>query len=114
MIGAIIVITIIFTAISIIITMVRKKVKTDRQKATPFECGFNPISYSRIPFSIHFFIIAIIFLIFDIEIVIVIPIIITIKSSITITWVITSTTFTLILLIGLIHEWKNGIINWAN
>lgn len=93
--------------------MVRKKTITDTQKATPFECGFNPMSYTRLPFSIHFFIIAVIFLIFDVEIIIIIPIILTLKTSIVKYWLITSILFTIILLIGLIHEWNNGIIKWT-
>lgn len=103
---------IIFVLILLIIS-IRKKSITDIQKATPFECGFNPISYRRLPFSIHFFIIAVIFLIFDIEIVIIIPIIITIKTSIIKYWLITRTSFIIILILGLFHEWKNGMIRWT-
>lgn len=96
-----------------IIRLVRKKSSNNTQKLTPFECGFNPISYRRLPFSIHFFIIAVIFLIFDIEIIIIIPIILTIKTSIIKYWLITSIMFLVILIVGLLHEWKNGIIEWT-
>lgn len=92
----------------------RKKTIKDIQKSRPFECGFNPISYPRVPFSIHFFLIAVIFLIFDIEIILIIPIILTVKRRTLLTWIITSTCFVLILIIGLFHEWKNGIIDWTN
>nr|ATD52992.1 NADH dehydrogenase subunit 3 [Cicadula sp. EMHAU-2015-Zz052713] len=96
-----------------LILMVSKKSINDMQKLTPFECGFNPMSYSRLPFSIHFFMIAVIFLIFDIEIILIMPMIITIKTSLTKYWLMTSVTFILILIMGLIHEWKNGMINWT-
>lgn len=96
-----------------IIGLVRKKSSSNTQKLTPFECGFNPMSYRRLPFSIHFFIIAVIFLIFDIEIIIIIPIILTIKTSIIKYWLITSVMFLIILIVGLLHEWKNGIIEWT-
>nr|YP_010363518.1 NADH dehydrogenase subunit 3 [Atkinsoniella tiani]YP_010363544.1 NADH dehydrogenase subunit 3 [Atkinsoniella warpa]UNZ12619.1 NADH dehydrogenase subunit 3 [Atkinsoniella tiani]UNZ12645.1 NADH dehydrogenase subunit 3 [Atkinsoniella warpa] len=99
--------------ISMMILIVSKKSIIDLQKSTPFECGFNPMSYKRLPFSIHFFLIAVIFLIFDIEIIIIIPMIFTLKSSMLMYWLITSTVFVLILILGLFHEWYNGMLNWT-
>nr|YP_010415476.1 NADH dehydrogenase subunit 3 [Atkinsoniella nigrita]USC52167.1 NADH dehydrogenase subunit 3 [Atkinsoniella nigrita] len=100
--------------ISLLIMSISKKSIVDLQKSTPFECGFNPMSYKRLPFSIHFFLIAVIFLIFDIEIIIIVPMIFTMKSSMLMYWMITSTMFVLILMIGLFHEWLNGMLNWTN
>nr|YP_011032072.1 NADH dehydrogenase subunit 3 [Carinata recurvata]WRH31302.1 NADH dehydrogenase subunit 3 [Carinata recurvata] len=91
-----------------------KKSITDLQKSTPFECGFNPMSYSRLPFSIHFFLIAVIFMIFDIEIIIIIPMIFLMKSSNLLFWMLTSIIFIIILLMGLYYEWYNGMLNWTN
>nr|YP_010272387.1 NADH dehydrogenase subunit 3 [Phlogothamnus polymaculatus]UKE80384.1 NADH dehydrogenase subunit 3 [Phlogothamnus polymaculatus] len=108
--------TLIWTILLIVITiimLVSKKSITDNQKATPFECGFNPMSYSRLPFSIHFFMVAVIFLIFDIEIIMIMPMILTMKTSLIINWLMTSVTFTFILIMGLFHEWKNGMISWT-
>nr|YP_009551277.1 NADH dehydrogenase subunit 3 [Ceratophyllus wui]QAA12292.1 NADH dehydrogenase subunit 3 [Ceratophyllus wui] len=85
----------------------------EQEKNSPFECGFDPFSSSRLPFSLHFFLIAIIFLIFDIEIALLLPMILIYSSSIKLHWLITSVTFILILLIGLYYEWYQGMLNWS-
>nr|QCI09190.1 NADH dehydrogenase subunit 3 [Geotomus sp. FS-2019] len=85
----------------------------DRENMSPFECGFNPLSSARLPFSIQFFLIAVLFLIFDIEIAIILPIILTMKWSITSTWIITIMMFITILILGLWHEWNSGMLEWA-
>nr|QHB74171.1 NADH dehydrogenase subunit 3 [Bolanusoides shaanxiensis] len=99
--------------IMMLIMTISKKTIMDWQKSSPFECGFNPMSKKRMPFSMHFFLIAIIFLIFDIEIIIIMPMTLTIKSSMMNTWLMTSTMFLLILIMGLYHEWYNGMLNWT-
>nr|AVE15602.1 NADH dehydrogenase subunit 3 [Theopropus elegans] len=91
-----------------------KKITEDREKNSPFECGFDPISSSRLPFSLRFFLIAIIFLIFDVEIALILPMtIISVSSNIKI-WMTTSMMFLLILMIGLYHEWNQGSLEWAH
>nr|AEV56625.1 NADH dehydrogenase subunit 3 [Stenopirates sp. NKU01] len=93
--------------------IISKKKVMSREKMSPFECGFNPFNYSRIPFSLHFFMMSILFLIFDIEIIIIIPLIITINQMNMFIWLISISTIIIILIIGLIHEWKNGILEWT-
>nr|AHN95692.1 NADH dehydrogenase subunit 3 [Trigonotylus caelestialium] len=95
-------------------SIISKKTLMDREKMSPFECGFDPKSSPRIPFSSQFFLIAVLFLVFDIEIVIILPMITTMKSSNMLSWMITSVTFIMILMLGLYHEWKNGILEWSN
>nr|WGT87553.1 NADH dehydrogenase subunit 3 [Sclomina erinacea]WGT87670.1 NADH dehydrogenase subunit 3 [Sclomina erinacea]WGT87696.1 NADH dehydrogenase subunit 3 [Sclomina erinacea]WGT87761.1 NADH dehydrogenase subunit 3 [Sclomina erinacea]WGT87891.1 NADH dehydrogenase subunit 3 [Sclomina erinacea] len=98
----------------LICTIISKKSILDREKMSPFECGFDPKSSSRMPFSIQFFLLAVLFLIFDIEIVIILPMIIVMKNSVMKIWFFTISAFIVILLIGLYHEWKNGVLEWAN
>nr|UCC45980.1 NADH dehydrogenase subunit 3 [Eumenotes sp. HEM140] len=93
-------------------TIVSKTSSYDREKMSPFECGFDPLSSARTPFSIQFFLIAILFLIFDIEIAIMIPIMMTLKISLTKMWMITVMSFMMILILGLYYEWKNGALEW--
>nr|QDI93563.1 NADH dehydrogenase subunit 3 [Pygovepres vaccinicola] len=94
--------------------IISKKTYMNREKMSPFECGFDPKSSSRIPFSSQFFLIAVLLLIFDIEIVIILPMILTIKTSSMMKWFMTATLFIIILIMGLYHEWKNGILEWSN
>nr|WRK21524.1 NADH dehydrogenase subunit 3 [Tartessus sp.] len=104
----------IFSIMILMIMAISKKSMSDFQKSSPFECGFNPMSSKRLPFSIHFFFIAVLFLIFDVEIIIILPMIMIFKTSMIKMWMISSIMFIVILILGLYHEWKNGMLNWTN
>nr|AVN68272.1 NADH dehydrogenase subunit 3 [Tryonicus parvus] len=110
---AIMMILLLSTIIMLMATMLSKKSIEDREKSSPFECGFDPKSSARIPFSLRFFLIAVIFLIFDVEIVILLPMTIIMKTSELISWTMISLLFLLILLMGLYHEWNQGSLEWA-
>jgi NADH-ubiquinone oxidoreductase chain 3 len=81
-----------------------KKNNEDREKRSPFECGFDPKNSARLPFSSRFFLIAVLFIIFDVEIALLLPIPITITTSRIKSWALIRSTFLLILTIGLYHE----------
>nr|QXG19379.1 NADH dehydrogenase subunit 3 [Drosophila montana] len=99
--------------VMILASILSKKTLVDREKSSPFECGFDPKSSSRLPFSLRFFLITIIFLIFDVEIALILPMVIIFKFSNLMVWTTTSIIFILILLIGLYHEWNQGMLNWS-
>nr|YP_009500785.1 NADH dehydrogenase subunit 3 [Popillia japonica]AXA13797.1 NADH dehydrogenase subunit 3 [Popillia japonica] len=107
----------IIFSISFILIMlsftISKKSFMDREKASPFECGFDPKSSARLPFSLHFFLIAVIFLIFDVEITLLIPLILTMKITNITMYTYIALFFLMILLMGLYHEWNQGALNWA-
>jgi len=97
----------------IIVNLISKKGFSDREKRSPFECGFDPKSSVRLPLSLQFFLIAVIFLIFDVEISLLIPLIMSLKIRNLGSYTITLTLFIIILLLGLFHEWYQGALNWA-
>nr|QXP99647.1 NADH dehydrogenase subunit 3 [Smyrna blomfildia] len=94
--------------------IISKKSFLDREKCSPFECGFDPKCLARIPFSLHFFLITVIFLIFDVEIVLILPLIPTFNMVNFFIWYKTSFFFIIMLLIGLYHEWNQNMLNWIN
>nr|YP_009501898.1 NADH dehydrogenase subunit 3 [Euphyllura phillyreae]AWU48902.1 NADH dehydrogenase subunit 3 [Euphyllura phillyreae] len=109
--NAALIIVIMFTVI-LLIPIINKHKNHDREKMSPFECGFDPFSNSRISFSIHFFSIMLMFLIFDIEITILLPIPILKLMVTNNSWVMMISFMSLILILGLILEWKEGSMNW--
>nr|YP_009185937.1 NADH dehydrogenase subunit 3 [Rugilus geniculatus]ALO70864.1 NADH deshydrogenase subunit 3 [Rugilus geniculatus] len=94
--------------------LISKKTFMDREKSSPFECGFDPKSSARLPFSLQFYLIAVIFLIFDVEITLLMPLIINLKISNLLYFMMISFFFIFILIIGLFHEWNQGALKWAN
>nr|ARH53915.1 NADH dehydrogenase subunit 3 [Limonius minutus] len=110
-------ISLLIFALSLFVMMlaniISKKTFIDREKSSPFECGFDPKSSARIPFSLQFFLIAVIFLIFDVEITLLLPLIVSMKITNILSFILITTVFLIILLLGLYHEWKQGALNWA-
>lgn len=84
----------------------------DREKSRPFECGFDPKRSARIPFSTRFFLLAVIFLVFDIEIAIILPAPLLSSFSMNYELITGFIPFIIILILGLLHEWREGSLNW--
>nr|AET51411.1 NADH dehydrogenase subunit 3 [Pomatostomus temporalis]AIM46304.1 NADH dehydrogenase subunit 3 [Pomatostomus temporalis] len=85
----------------------------DSEKLSPYECGFDPLGTARLPFSIRFFLVAILFLLFDLEIALLLPLpwAMQLQSpTTTLTW---ASVLILLLTLGLIHEWAQGGLEWA-
>nr|URX52721.1 NADH dehydrogenase subunit 3 [Incisitermes nr. barretti] len=101
------------TTIMMLTSLLSSKNIEDREKSSPFECGFDPKSSARLPFSLRFFLIAVIFLIFDVEIALLLPMTIVITTSNTKSWMLISSMFLMILIVGLYHEWNQGALEWA-
>nr|QXP99775.1 NADH dehydrogenase subunit 3 [Melanoides tuberculata] len=90
-----------------------KRTVSDREKNSPFECGFDPMKSARLPFSLRFFLLAIIFLIFDVEIVLLFPVLASMTNSFDLHLIVGIFSFLVILIVGLFHEWNEGSLSWA-
>nr|YP_010574727.1 NADH dehydrogenase subunit 3 [Triopha modesta]UZI00298.1 NADH dehydrogenase subunit 3 [Triopha modesta] len=82
------------------------------EKLTPFECGFDPLSKMRSPFSTRFFLLVVLFLIFDVEIALLFPVLSIFSTNVTILMTSALILFLLILLFGMFHEWNEGALDW--
>uniref|UniRef100_UPI0030FEF328 NADH dehydrogenase subunit 3 n=1 Tax=Amblyomma postoculatum TaxID=3107720 RepID=UPI0030FEF328 len=106
---------VIIPLISILICLIFKFLEfkncLSKEKLSPFECGFDPFSLSRVPFSLKFFFIGIVFLVFDIEIVIVTPFPLLLSSK-NLAFTLYFIVINFIILLGLLMEWKKGMIEW--
>nr|AHZ89246.1 NADH dehydrogenase subunit 3 [Phasianus colchicus] len=85
----------------------------DTEKLSPYECGFDPLGSAQLPFSIRFFLVAILFLLFDLEIALLLPLSWAIQlqsPTTTLTW---TTIIITLLTLRLIYEWMQGGLEWA-
>nr|YP_010411514.1 NADH dehydrogenase subunit 3 [Euurobracon yokahamae]UJJ81889.1 NADH dehydrogenase subunit 3 [Euurobracon yokahamae] len=89
-----------------------KKEYMDREKMSSFECGFSSLVSSRLPFSIHFYLIGILFLIFDLEIVFLFPMLVLLEKLLLYEWLYLSLMIFLILFYGLEYEKMEGSLKW--
>nr|AFB19868.1 NADH dehydrogenase subunit 3 [Trichastoma celebense]QQO86727.1 NADH dehydrogenase subunit 3 [Trichastoma celebense]QQO86728.1 NADH dehydrogenase subunit 3 [Trichastoma celebense]QQO86731.1 NADH dehydrogenase subunit 3 [Trichastoma celebense]QQO86734.1 NADH dehydrogenase subunit 3 [Trichastoma celebense] len=88
-------------------------INPDSEKLSPYECGFDPLGSARLPFSIRFFLVAILFLLFDLEIALLLPLPWATQlqnPTMTLAW---ASALILILTLGLVYEWIQGGLEWA-
>nr|AST23975.1 NADH dehydrogenase subunit 3 [Proechimys cuvieri] len=103
----------LLTTILITIAFWMPQLNIYTEKASPYECGFDPTEITRLPFSMKFFLIAITFLLFDLEIALLLPLpwaLQSIKLNMTV-WI--SIALILILSLGLTYEWLQKGLEWT-
>ena len=83
----------------------------DPEKLSAYECGFEPFEDSRMEFDVRFYLVAILFIIFDLEIAFLFPWAISL-GNIGILGFTSMMIFLFILTIGFIYEWKKGALDW--
>nr|UWM10864.1 NADH dehydrogenase subunit 3 [Pseudocuneopsis sichuanensis] len=83
--------------------------------SSPFECGFDPVGGSRVGFSLRFFLVMILFIVFDFETVLLIPSALWLKEGLLSNWsMFCFLSFLTLLLIGVLFELKEGVLQWKD
>nr|YP_007374632.1 NADH dehydrogenase subunit 3 [Microcaecilia sp. PZ-2009]ACS37125.1 NADH dehydrogenase subunit 3 [Microcaecilia sp. PZ-2009] len=85
----------------------------DTEKLSPYECGFDPLGSARLPFSVRFFLIAIMFLLFDLEIALLLPTPWASQLTSPTMPLLMATMIITLLTMGLMYEWTQGGLEWA-
>nr|QKE47584.1 NADH dehydrogenase subunit 3 [Sacalia quadriocellata] len=109
-------ITVIYLALPMILTTLNcwlTLAKPDNEKLSPYECGFDPLKTTRPPFSIRFFLVAILFLLFDLEIALLLPLPWAIQLPYPTYTFIWAFIIMSLLTLGLLYEWIQGGLEWA-
>ena len=83
----------------------------DAEKLSPYECGFEPFEDSRTKFDVRYYLVAILFIIFDLEIAFLFPWAVSL-DAVGKFGLISMALFLTILVVGFIYEWKKGALEW--
>lgn len=85
--------------------------RPDREKDSPYECGFEAFETARLKFDVRYYLVAILFIIFDLEIAFLFPWAVVLEDlGVFAFWVMV--VFLGILVVGFIYEWKKGALEW--
>lgn len=85
--------------------------KRTKVKLAPYESGIDPLGDPRARFSVKFYLVAILFIVFDVEIVFLLPWAVVMRR-VGVAGFVTALAFIFILTVGLIYEWKKGALEW--
>ncbi len=101
-----------FTAGALIaVSVIVGKHKQTREKNQPYECGILPTGDARQPFSVHFYMVALIFILFDIEAIFLYPWAL-VYHDLKVFGFVEMLLYIMILLVGYIYLWKKGALDW--
>jgi NADH-quinone oxidoreductase subunit A len=85
--------------------------KPDAEKDSPYECGFDAFESARIKFDVRYYLVAILFIVFDMEIAFLFPWAV-VLDQLGMTGFVAMAIFLGILVVGFIYEWKKGALEW--
>lgn len=85
--------------------------RPDSEKLSPYECGFEAFEDARMKFDVRFYLVAILFIIFDLEIAFLFPWAM-VLDTIGLAGFLAMALFLIILVVGFVYEWKKGALEW--
>jgi NADH-quinone oxidoreductase subunit A len=85
--------------------------KPDDEKLSPYECGFEAFEETRMKFDVRYYLVAILFIVFDLEIAFLFPWAV-VLDDIGVFGFLAMAVFLLVLVVGFIYEWKKGALEW--
>ena len=103
--------SVILSLIIFVLSFLISQKADDREKLTAYECGFNPFEDSRNEFDVRFYLVAILFLIFDLEISFLFPFIASFHC-LNFVGLYSMFFFLFILTVGFVYEWQKGALDW--
>ena len=104
-------IAVLVSSLIMILPNILSTKKYNKDKLESYECGFEPFSNARSKFNIRFYLVAILFIIFDLEITFLVPWAISL-NTIGKTGFFSMIFFLFVLIIGFVYEWKKGALDW--
>ena len=105
------IIALVLSVAFIVINFILSPKKPDPEKLSAYECGFEPFNDSRMEFDVRFYLVAILFIIFDLEIAFLFPWAVSL-GNIGLLGFCSMMIFLFILTVGFIYEWKKGALDW--
>ncbi len=104
-------ITLVMGSVFIILGKLLGPSRPDAEKNSPYECGFEAFEDSRMKFDVRYYLVAILFIIFDLEIAFLFPWAIVLDQVGTF-GLVSMAVFLSVLVVGFIYEWKKGALEW--
>ena len=105
------IVSLIFSVGALSLSFVLSPKKPNDEKLSPYECGFEPFDDARTKFDIRFYLVALLFIIFDLEVAFLFPWAISLEN-IGLFGYFSMMIFLIILTIGFFYEWKKGALEW--
>lgn len=103
----------VIVIVLLVLNLIFAQSKPNEEKLTTFECGFTPLEQARQKFSVHFYLVGILFLVFDLEVLLLFPAAVSMHSIGNIGfWILVF--FLVVLTAGFLYEYASGALNYAN
>jgi len=98
-------------AVIVVASFVAAKQRPNSEKLSPYECGFEPFEDARVRFDVRYYLVAILFIIFDLEVAFLFPWAVSLRDiGVFGFW--SMVVFLAVLTIGFIYEWMKGALEW--